>query len=383
MTARGARRFRGPHPWVFRDDVADVGQAAPGDMVRVRDGEGRTLGWASYSAVSKISLRRLTRDEEPPEEALFAARAEAAVAWRRQVVTEATAFRAVHGESDGLPGLVADLYGEHLVVQVLTSGAQRLLWPVLQVLKERLPARSVLARNDPAVRTLEGLTREVVQLVGETPGRIEVEEHGVRTLVDPWQGQKTGAFLDHRENRAAAAAWAAGGEALDVFCYHGSFALHAARAGARVEAIDASEEALARGRENARLNGLGEAITFTAGNAFDVLREREAEGRRYALVFLDPPAFAKSRGDLAAARRGYKEINLRAMRLLSPGGTLVTSSCSYHMAEGDLLEVLAAAAADVGRAFRVMDRRTQSKDHPILLGFPESQYLKCLALRLM
>ncbi|HET9298482.1 MAG TPA: class I SAM-dependent rRNA methyltransferase [Candidatus Polarisedimenticolaceae bacterium] len=382
MTARGARRIRGPHPWVFRDDLADAGGAGHGDVVRVRDSEGRALGFASYSAASKISLRRLSRDEDAPHEVLFAARAEAAVAWRRQVVQDATAFRVVYGESDGLPGLVADLYGEHLVVQVLTAGAQAFLDPVLAVLRERLPAVSVLARNDPAVRTLEGLPREVVQLAGETPPRIEVEEQGVRTLVDPWHGQKTGAFLDHRENRAAAAAGARG-EALDVFCYHGSFALHAARAGARVEAIDASPEAVARGRENAHLNGLAEAVTFTAGNAFDLLREREAEGHRYGLVFLDPPAFAKNRGDLVAARRGYKEINLRAMRLLAPGGTLVTSSCSYHMAEADLLEVLAAAAADVGRVFRVMDRRTQSKDHPILLGFPESQYLKCLALRVM
>jgi 23S rRNA (cytosine1962-C5)-methyltransferase len=382
VTARGARRIRGPHPWVFRDDVADVGGARHGDLVRVRDAAGRALGFASYSAASKISLRRISRDEDPPDGALFATRAEAAVRWRREVVTQATAFRVVYGESDGLPGLVADLYGEHLVIQVLTAGAEVFLASVLEVLRERLPARSVLARNDPAVRTLEGLPREVAQLTGTTPERIEVEESGVRTLVDPWRGQKTGAFLDHRENRVAAAAGARG-EALDVFSYHGSFALHAARAGARVEAIDASEEALERGKENARLNGVEEAITFTAGNAFDLLREREAAGRRYALVFLDPPAFAKSRSDLAAARRGYKEINLRAMRLLVPGGTLVTSSCSYHMAEADLLEVLAAAAADVGRAFRVMDRRTQSKDHPVLLGFPESQYLKCLALRAM
>jgi len=382
VTARGARRIRGPHPWVFRDDVADAHGLAHGAVVRVRDGEGRALGWASFSAVSKICLRRLSRDEAPPDDALFAARADAALAWRREVAADATAFRVVYGESDGLPGLVADLYGEHLVVQVLTAGAQDFLAPVLEVLCRRLPALSVLARNDPAVRTLEGLPREVVQLRGRTPDRIEVEESGVRTLVDPWRGQKTGAFLDHRENRVAAAAGARG-EALDVFSYHGSFALHAARAGARVEAIDASEEALERGKENARLNGVEEAITFTAGNAFDLLRARELEGRRYGIVFLDPPAFAKSREDLAAARRGYKEINLRAMRLLTPGGTLVTSSCSYHMAEADLLEVLAAAAADVGRAFRVMDRRTQSKDHPILLGFPESQYLKCLALRLM
>ena len=386
MSARGARRIRGPHPWVFRDDVADVGGARHGDLVRVRDAEGRALGFASYSQVSKISLRRISRDEEPPDAAFFATRAEAAVRWRREVVSEATAFRVLYGESDGLPGLVADLYGEHLVVQILTAGAEVFLAPVLEVLRDRLPALSVLARNDPAVRTLEGLPREVAQLTGTTPERIEVEENGVRTLVDPWHGQKTGAFLDHRENRAAAAGFlprAGEREVLDVFCYHGSFALHAARAGARVEAIDASEDALDRGRENARRNGVEEAITFTAGNAFDLLRQREAAGRRYALVFLDPPAFAKSRSDLAAAHRGYKEINLRAMRLLVPGGTLVTSSCSYHMAEADLLEVLAAAAADVGRAFRVMDRRTQSKDHPVLLGFPESQYLKGLALRAM
>jgi 23S rRNA (cytosine1962-C5)-methyltransferase len=351
-------------------------------VVRVRDRQGRLLGWASFSSASKIALRRLCGAQALPDETLFAARARAAVAWRRETVRDATAFRVVHGESDGLPGLVADVYGEHLVVQVLTAGAQALLPTVLDVLRKELPAASVLARNDPAVRSLEGLPREVVQLHGVTPATIEVREGEVRTLVDPWRGQKTGAFLDHRENRQAAAALAHG-QVLDVFCYHGSFALHAARAGAAVEAMDASEEALARGLANAHLNGMAEAITFTAGNAFDLLREREAQGRRYALVFLDPPAFAKSRGDIPAARRGYKEINLRAMRLLEEGGILVTSSCSYHMAEADLLEVLASAAADVGRAFRVMDRRTQCKDHPILLGFPESHYLKCLTLRRM
>jgi 23S rRNA (cytosine1962-C5)-methyltransferase len=350
--------------------------------VRVLDPQGRFLCWSSYSAVSKIALRRLSREEAPPDAALFAARAEEAWAWRREVVADATGYRLVFGESDGLPGLVADLYGEHLVVQVLTAGAGAFLEPVLDVLAARSGARSVLARNDPAVRAMEGLPREVLQLRGTTPRRVEVREGEVVTLVDPWEGQKTGAFLDHRENRLAAAALARG-EVLDVFAYHGSFALHAARAGARVEAIDTSQEALARGRENARRNGVEDRVTFTAGNAFDLLRQREAEGRRYALVFLDPPAFAKSRADLEAARRGYKDVNLRAMRLLAPGGILVTSSCSYHMAEADLLEVLASAAADVGRAFRVMDRRTQSKDHPILLGFPESHYLKCLALRLM
>jgi 23S rRNA (cytosine1962-C5)-methyltransferase len=382
VTARGARRLRGPHPWVFRDDVGAAGDAAPGDAVRVLDSRGRFVAWASWSAASKIALRRLTREDAAPGPALFAARARAAVAWRRRVVTDATAYRVVFGESDGLPGLVADLYGEHLVVQVLTAGAARFLDPVLDALAAELPAVSVLARNDPAVRALEGLPREVVQLRGTTPPIVEVAEGAVRTLVDPWRGQKTGAFLDHRENRQAAAAWAEG-RVLDVFSYHGSFALHAALAGAEVEAIDVSEEALARGAENARHNGVEARIAFTAGNAFDLLRRREAEGARYRLVFLDPPAFAKSRGDLEAARRGYKEINLRAMRLLEPDGILVTSSCSYHMAEPDLLEVLAEAAADAGRVFRVMDRRTQSKDHPILLGFPESQYLKCLALRLM
>jgi 23S rRNA (cytosine1962-C5)-methyltransferase len=286
--------------------------------------------------------------------------------------------RLVFGESDGLPGLVADLYGEHLVVQVLTAAVARRIDLLLDALGEHRRIASVLARNDPSVRTLEGLAREVTQLRGTTPERVEVQEHGLRWLADLWRGQKTGAFLDQAENRAAAGRLARG-RVLDAFAYHGSFALHAARAAEEVVVLESSGEALARARESAGLNGLTNLV-YVEANAFDELRARERAGERFDVVLLDPPAFAKSRHDIAAALRGYREINLRAMRLLAPGGVLVTSSCSYNLGEEQFYGVLAEAAADAGVDLRVVERRIQAQDHPVRLGFPESLYLKCAIL---
>ena len=379
VSTRGARRVRGSHPWVFRDDVAEAAGAAHGDVVQVMDPARRPLGMAFFSAHSKITLRMLgagARTGAPRLDELV----DAALAARRGIEEATDAWRVLFAESDGIPGLVVDRYGTHLVVQALTAGAERVLPGVLDRIAEHLPVHSVLARNDPSVRALEGLPREVRQVRGSTPRDLLVHEGEVRFHVDCWTGQKTGAFLDQRDNRMAAARRARG-RVLDVFSYHGSFALHAARAGAEVEAVDTSEEALARGRDNAALNGV--TVRFTAANAFDDLRARAARGDRYDMVLVDPPAFAKRRADVTAARRGYKEINLRAMRLLGPGGMLVSSSCSYHMSETDLLDVLTEAAADAGCAFHVVERRTQARDHPIRLGFPESHYLKCLMLRLM
>jgi 23S rRNA (cytosine1962-C5)-methyltransferase len=381
VAPRAIRRARAAHPWIFADDVLDDGGASHGEIVEVRAGE-RPVGFAFHSKVSKIRLRRLLVAADPPDAAHWSRVVADAVRHRREVVTGDTdAYRVLFGESDGIPGLVADLYGEHLVVQVLTAGAAGVLDEILDLLRDHgVGWTSVLARNDPSVRELEGLPREVVQLRGVTPDRIEVREHGVRFLVDPWAGQKTGAFLDQRDNRHAAGARASG-RVLDVFAYHGSFALHAARRADRVTAIDTSAEALGRARTNAALNGLEDRVETIEGNAFDVLRRLDREGRRFETVLVDPPAFARSRRDVTSARRGYREINLRAMRLLVDGGMLVSSSCSYNVGEAEFESVLAGAAADAGRTFRVLERRAQAPDHPIRLGFPESHYLKCLLIR--
>ena len=380
LSSRGVRRLRTGHPWIFRDDVADASQARHGDLVRLAGPGGHEAGYAFHSARSKIALRIVAGPGPVPDEGFWAARVADAREHRRRVVSDTDAWRVVFGEADGIPGLVADRYGDHLVVQVLTAATERLLPVLLEALSDDPglpPPASILARNDPSVRTLEGLPREVHALRGTPPERIEVREGPIRYSVDPWHGQKTGAFLDQRENRAAAAGWCRG-RVLDVFCYQGLFALHAARAGAEVEGIDASEGALAAARAHADANGL--TVAFTAGNAFDLLRARQEAGEAYDAVILDPPAFAKSRADLPAALRGYKEINLRALRLLRPGGVLLTSSCSYHLSEPDLLAVVGAAAADAGCGLRVVDRRMQSRDHPVRAGFPESHYLKCLIL---
>ena len=379
VAPRARRRLDGAHPWIFRDDVAGDSGAAPGDLVRVRDDRGLSRGIAFWSARSKIALRRVTREDVPVDAAFWDARVGAALARRGEGVATWEARRLLFGESDGVPGLVADLYDTHLVVQTLTAGAARILPDVLASLRNRLRIDSVLARNDPSVRTLEGLPREVVQVDGVTPETIAIDEAGVTYLADPWHGQKTGAFLDQRENRLAAGALAHG-RALDAFAYHGSFALHAARHCQDVVVVDSSRDALARGRVAAERNGRSN-LTFVEAAAFDDLRARERAGERFDLVMIDPPAFAKSKADVPAARRGYREINLRALRLLAPGGVLVTSSCSANLDEASFEEVLVEALRDSGRTATIAARRGQAADHPVLLGFPESRYLKCFILR--
>ena len=379
VAPRARRRLDGAHPWIFRDDVAGDGGAGHGDLVRVRDDRGAPRGLAFWSSRSKIALRRVTREDVVPDAAFWDARVEAALARRGPEVARWDARRLLFGESDGVPGLVADLYGRHLVVQALNAGAERVLPELLAAWRARLPIDSVLARNDPSVRTLEGLPREVRQIEGVTPEVIEVDEGGVAVLVDPWRGQKTGAFLDQRENRIAAGALARG-RALDAFSYHAAFALHLARSCGEVVVVDQSADALARGRAAAERNGAAN-LTFVEAAAFDDLRARERARERFDIVLLDPPAFAKSRKDVPAARRGYREINLRAFRLLAPGGLLVTSSCSANLDESAFEEVLVEAARDAGRTATVVARRGQAADHPVLLGFPESRYLKCFVLR--
>src|SRR5882672_6438853 len=313
---RAKRRIAAHHPWVFGDDVAASHGATHGDLVRVRDNAGEVLGVAFWSARSKIALRMVSRADVLPDDAFWAARVDEALARRGAELARWSARRLLFGEGDHLPGLVADLYGTHLVIQMLTAGAERIVDQVLAALRERVAIESVLARNDPSVRALEGLAREVRQLSGTTPEEIVVDEGGVFYAADPWRGQKTGAFLDQRENRLACRAYGHG-RVLDAFSYHAAFALHVARRATEVVVVDASAEALARGRANALRNGATN-VRFVEANAFLDLRARERRGERFDLVMLDPPAFAKSRGDVPAARRGHKEINVRALRLLAP-----------------------------------------------------------------
>jgi 23S rRNA (cytosine1962-C5)-methyltransferase len=376
---RANRRIASRHPWVFADDVSASNTAAHGDLVRVRDNAGMVLGIAFWSSRSKIALRMVSLADVVPDAAFWATRVDLALARRGAEIGRWPARRLLFGEGDGVPGLVADLYGTHLVIQALTAGTERIVDHVVAALRERLPVESVLARNDPAVRKLEGLEREVKQLSGTTPDEIVVDEGGIRYTADPWRGQKTGAFLDQRENRLACRAYARG-RVLDAFSYHASFALHAAFQASEVVVVDASSDALTRGRANAELNGATN-LTFVEANAFEDLRERDRRGERFDLVMLDPPAFAKSRGDVVAARRGYKEINLRAFRLLAPGGVLVTSSCSYNLDEPSFEGLVREAAADAGRDVVALKRRGQAADHPVRLAFPEGRYLKCFVLR--
>ena len=376
---RAKRRIAAHHPWVFTDDVVASNAASHGDLVRVRDNAGAALGIAFWSARSKIALRMVTLADVVPDEAFWAARVDEALGRRGAELAGWTARRLVFGEGDGMPGLVADLYGTHLVIQILTAGAERVVEPILAALRERVTVDSVLARNDSSVRTLEGLGREVRQLSGITPDEVVIDEEGLWYAADPWHGQKTGAFLDQRENRVACGAYSRG-RVLDAFSYHASFALHAAPHATEVVVVDASAEALARARANAERNGATN-LTFVEANAFEDLRARERRGERFDLVMLDPPAFAKNRGDVPAARRGYKEINVRALQLLAPGGFLVTSSCSYNLDEPSFEGILREAAADAGRDVCVIERRGQAADHPVRLAFPEGRYLKCFVLR--
>ena len=378
VTARGAERITGGHLWIYRSDVRNV-QAAAGDVVRVTDPRGRLIGRAFWSDRSQIALRFLTVRDEPVDRDFFARRIEAAAAFRRNVVADTECWRLVHGEGDLLPSLIVDRYGEYLVIQTLSQGTEKRKQELVEILVEQFAPRGILERNEPKTRALEALPQTVSVLHGEVPETVEARMNGVRFRLDLRQGQKTGAFLDQRENYRAAAQYAHG-EVLDCFSYQGGFALHMAGSATSVESVDSSGQALAAARANAELNGVT-SVTFREGNVFDILKEYDQAGRKFDTVVLDPPAFAKSRTALAAATRGYKEINLRSLRLLRPGGVLVTCSCSYHLAEAQMGELLWEAAVDVKRQIRVVERRGQSRDHPVLLTVPETFYLKCMILQ--
>ncbi len=380
ISARGADRVQSGHPWIYRADVTDA-RATAGDVVIVRGPRGRPIGRALFSDRSQITLRFLSFDGSEADQDLAAfirARLTAAIAFRTSLQIDATAYRLVHGEADLLPSLIVDRYGDYLVVQALSQGMDRLLPTVVATLSDVLQPRGILARNDPRSRVLEGLEQRVEVLAGEVPERITVTELGVDYEVDLRRGQKTGLFLDQRENRAAAAGYARG-RLLDCFSYHGGFALVLGPRCQETIAFDVSEEAIAQLKENASRNGV--AVDARVGNVFDELRGLERLRERFDTIVLDPPAFAKNKAAVANARAGYKEINLRALKLLNPGGTLVTCSCSYNVNEAMFAEIVYDAAVDAQAHVTVVEKRMQGRDHPVLLGMPESYYLKCFILR--
>lgn len=378
VSRRGASRWLHGHPWVFRSDVtAPPGMAA--GAVRVQDEHGRFIGTALWSPTSQISLRMLTSDDRTIDASFWRDRIGAAAAHRESLAIDGNAYRVVHGEADGIPSLVVDRYGDFLVAQFLSAGLEAYRADIMAALLDQYKPAGLLARNDVAVRTHEQLPLTTELLYGEVPEQVEVREADVRYLAAPWKGQKTGAFLDQRENRARAGQLARG-RTLDCFSYHGSFTMHLAAHCDVVTAIDSSYEALERAEVNAQLNGF-ENVELIEANAFEYLRHQENEGETYDLVVVDPPAFAKRRDVVKQALRGYKEVNLRAMRLLKPGGHLCTFSCSFHIDTSMFREMLLSAAADSGRQMRWIESRGQALDHPEIVQIPETIYLKGAVLQ--
>jgi 23S rRNA (cytosine1962-C5)-methyltransferase len=374
ITTKGLRRWESGHPWIYRSDVAERPETEPG-VVLVRDNRNRPLGWALWSPRSEISLRFIEANTDIEiDSAWWRRKIQSAMSRRVGLETVTNAYRVVHGEADGCPSLIVDRYDRWVVVQLMSAGLEAFRSEIVDAVVDVTRADGILARNDSALRGKEGLPRETVPLHGEVPHEIEVDEYDVRYIAAPYTGQKTGAFLDQRENRHLAGN-VARGVALDCFSYHGSFAMHLARNADEVIALDSSEQALVRARANAKLNGI-ENIDFVETNAFDFLREKEEADAQFDTIVLDPPAFAKTRNSVPAALRGYKDINMRAMRLLAPGGMLFTASCSFHLSKALFLEVLEAAAADSGRRIALREIRGQPVDHPEILTIPETGYIK-------
>jgi 23S rRNA (cytosine1962-C5)-methyltransferase len=378
VNRKAADRAASGHPWLFASDVVDRGDAQPGDAVRVLDHRGKLLGIAHYSSTSQITLRFLTAHSQEIDRAFYLQRLSAAISHRKIVAQNTDACRLVFSEADLLPGLIVDRYGTYLVIQTLTQGMDKALDMIIECLQELAMPAGMLARNDAGVRRLEGLPLETLTLSGEIPERVNITMNGLKLEADLLHGQKTGIYLDQRENYLAAQKWAKG-RVLDCFTSTGGFALHTAANVESVEAIDSSAPALAMAEANARNNGI-DNIQFRQADVFEFL---SGISRTYSMVILDPPAFAKSRRAVEDAARGYKDINLRALRLLDRGGILVTCSCSHHMSEATLFELIANAALDAGKTLRVLERRTQAGDHPILLTVPETLYLKCLILEVL
>jgi 23S rRNA (cytosine1962-C5)-methyltransferase len=381
VTKRGADRVRGGHLWVYRSDIADPAGAEGGEVVNVADIHGNFVGQALFSDASEITLRLLTQTEEPIDREWWRKGILAATARRQSIATDTNAYRMVYSEGDLLPSLIIDRYDDVLVMQTLAQGTEAIKSTLVEILIEEFRPRAVIERNDVRVRKLEGLELVAGTLYGNDPEELEIRQHNVRFIVAPLSGQKTGSFLDQRENRIAARS-VAHGRALDCFTFTGAFALHLATVCDSVVGIDISNEAIESALRNAELNNAAN-VEFREANVFDALRELESSGERFDTIVLDPPAFAKNRASIKAAARGYKEINLRALKLLNPGGVLVTCTCSYHMSEGNFLEIIGEAANDIRRRLQLVEKRMQASDHPVLINMPETYYLKCVIARIL
>lgn len=380
ITKKGVDRWKSGHPWIYAADIESAPSSlCGGEIVRVEDTRGWFLGQAYFSRQSKIVLRWLAWNDVPVDEAFFRSRLEAADALRRRACPEENAYRVVHGEADLLPGLVVDRFGDCLSVQFLIKGTElrKAMW--VELLDAHFKPRAIVNRSDAAVRRLEGLEPEKGLLAGALEGPITYREGHVVMEVDLLTGQKTGAFLDQRDNHVVASQWGAG-ESLDCFSYAGGFALQLALKAKRVTAVEISQAACEQIKTNAARNQLTNVEVVTA-NAFDFLRDAVDEGRRFDTIVLDPPSFAKNKDAIEGAVRGYKEINLRAMQLLNPSGTLITASCTYHIDEARFEAMLDSAAADAKRRVQIVERRGAGPDHPVLLGLRETRYLKCFVLR--
>jgi 23S rRNA (cytosine1962-C5)-methyltransferase len=379
LSIRGANRLQARHPWVYRSDVVEEKDIPPGALVRVLDPRGKFLGSALYSSSSQIAIRMISHGSVADLPALVAERIRAAIGYRKDLVANTDAYRIVFSEADFLPGLIVDRYHDVISLQILTQAMDTppVREAIVRTLREEVQPSGIVERVEARIRELEQLPALPSGLLWGEKSSTEVTMNGVRFHYDGLEGQKTGAFLDQRENYAAAAHYSHG-DALDAFCYQGGFALHVAPKCPSVTGVDSSRPALEMAEKNASLNG--REVEWIEGNAFDLLREYAATNRRYDTIVLDPPAFAKTRRDLEKALRGYKELNLRAMKMLRPGGILVTCSCSFHVSAADFLKVVADAAQDAHKSLRVIENRGASKDHPTLLNVPETSYLQCLIL---
>lgn len=382
ISPRGTTRLKAGHVWVYRSDIVSADNVDPGAVVRVTDHRGKPMGTALYSTSSQIAVRMISNDQVADFPALIRQRIDAAIAYREPLVRDTDAYRLIFSEADFLPGLIVDRYRDILSLQILTQAMDANLFreAVISELANSLKPVSIIERVDPRVRELETLPARASGLLLGSQTATTFAMNGVQFHYDALQGQKTGAFLDQRENYAAAAHYAHG-EALDVFCYQGGFALHLAPHCSQVTGVDSSRPALEVAEQNATLNQSllkGKEIDWIEANAFDLLKDYSSSDRHYDTIVLDPPAFAKSKRDLDTALRGYKELNLRALKMLRPGGILVTCSCSYHVGQSDFLSMLTSAALDAHRTLRLVEVRGQAKDHPVLLNVPETAYLKCL-----
>lgn len=381
ITKKGVAWFRTGHPWIYKDDLERNDPSLSGSIVSILDTSGNFLAKAFYNERSKIALRLITYDDLPIDAAFWRGRLSKCIEYRNRAVKDSTAYRIAHSEADGLPSLIVDKYGEYLSIQTLSLGMDYIKDTIVEVLAELIKPRSIVARNDSAMRKFEGLEEKKELLYGKAPEKIEVKEGKIKYLVDIMNGQKTGSYLDQRENRIAAERYAKG-NTLDCFSYQGLFSLHMALSADEVTAVDSSGPALEGLKENAEINGLTN-IKTVEGKVSDILKSYQKEERQFDLIVLDPPAFAKSKKDIQAAVRGYIDINFRAMKLLKRGGHLMTCSCSYNLSEGQFMDIIVEALRESRRRARLVEKRIQPADHPILLNFPESNYLKCFVLEML